>query len=299
MKTQSREGAIYRVTIVGFVVNLLLSLAKLAAGILGRSGAMIADAVHSISDFATDVVVLVFVKVSSKPKDDCHDYGHGKYETLATVLIGLALFGVAVGILVNSAKLIARVADGEIIPQPGLIALFAAAISILAKEALYWYTVTVGRKVNSPVVIANAWHHRSDALSSIGTLVGIGGARFLGEKWRILDPIAAIVVAALIIKVAYDLVMPGINELLERSLPKSVEDEIMGIVATGQGVHDPHNLRTRRIGPNIAIDVHVRFDGTTTVACSHAVTVDLEHKLKQKFGDGTVVVIHVEPIKPY
>lgn len=298
-KTESREHAIYRITIIGFFVNLLLTAAKFAAGILGRSGAMIADAVHSLSDFATDVVVLAFVKVSSKPKDECHDYGHGKYETLATVLIGVALFGVAIGILVNSIKSIANVVDGNEIQKPGLIALIAAAVSIISKEILYQYTARVGKRVNSPAVIANAWHHRSDALSSIGTLIGIGGAHFLGVKWRILDPIAAIIVALLIMKVAYDLILPGINELLERSLPKDVEDRIVEIIKSCDGAQDPHNLRTRRIGPNYAIDVHVRFDGQMTVAQSHKNTVDIERRLRAEFGDGTIVVIHVEPVKPY
>ncbi|HRU72578.1 MAG TPA: cation diffusion facilitator family transporter, partial [Paludibacteraceae bacterium] len=191
MKTGNREKTIYKVTWVGFFANLVLSIAKLLAGIFGRSGAMIADAVHSISDFATDVVVLAFVKVSAKPKDEGHDYGHGKYETLATVIIGLALFAVGVGILINSIELIRQVVDGVVIERPGLIALVAAAVSIVVKEALYWYTILAARRVNSPAMEANAWHHRSDAFSSIGTLIGIGGAYFLGEQWRVLDPIAA------------------------------------------------------------------------------------------------------------
>ena len=176
MKAENREKAIYKVTWVGFFVNLALSIGKLLAGIFGRSGAMVADAVHSMSDFATDLVVLIFVKVSAKPKDECHDYGHGKYETIATIIIGLALLAVSIGIFVNSVELIGRVVGGEIIERPGLIALVAAAVSIATKEWLYWYTLAVAKRVNSPAVKANAWHHRSDAFSSIGTLIGIGGA---------------------------------------------------------------------------------------------------------------------------
>lgn len=293
---QQRKHKIYHVTIVGSVVNLLLSVGKLLAGVFGHSGAMIADAIHSASDFATDVVVLLFVNVSSKPKDADHDYGHGKYETLATIIIGLALAAVGIGILINSVELISRVVAGEVIERPGVIALVAAFVSIVAKEALYWYTVKVGRDVKSSSVVANAWHHRSDALSSVGTLLGIGLAFFLGDKWRIADPIAAIVVSALILKVAYDLAKVGIDELLEKSLPEDVEAKILEIVTNNPEVTLPHNLRTRRIGNNIAIEVHVRVDGAMTVDHSHALTIDIEHRLRDEFGGGTMVAIHVEPL---
>lgn len=295
---KTRTHKITRVTLLGSVVNAALSIGKLAAGILGRSGAMVADAVHSLSDFLTDIVVLVFVKVSVKPKDESHDFGHGKFETLATIVIGLALFAVALGIMVGAAeKIEAVVVRHEVLERPGMIALIAAAVSIATKEWLYRYTVKVGRRENSPAVIANAWHHRSDALSSIGTLIGIGGAFFLGEKWRILDPIAAIVVGALIIKVSYDLIAPGMGELLEKSLPKEVEAEILGVIESSPEVHDPHNLKTRRIGAGIAVEVHIRLDGQMTVDHSHSITVRLEQALKEKFGLSTQVIIHVEPIK--
>jgi len=296
MKTGNREKTIYKVTWVGFFANLVLSIAKLLAGIFGRSGAMIADAVHSISDFATDVVVLAFVKVSAKPKDEGHDYGHGKYETLATVIIGLALFAVGVGILINSIELIRQVVDGVVIERPGLIALVAAAVSIVVKEALYWYTILAARRVNSPAMEANAWHHRSDAFSSIGTLIGIGGAYFLGEQWRVLDPIAAIIVSLFIGKVAYNLVKNGLEELLERSLPKELEDEIIGIIMSDSRLSDLHNLKTRRLGANFAIELHVRVDGAMSVNDSHELTQSIEKRLKEKYGDGTQVIIHIEPI---
>ncbi|MFA6884744.1 MAG: cation diffusion facilitator family transporter [Paludibacteraceae bacterium] len=294
---ETREKAIYRTTWIGFFANMLLSAGKLAAGIVGHSSAMVADGIHSISDFATDLVVLAFVKVSVKPKDECHDYGHGKYETLATVIIGLALFAVGVGILVNSVELIGKVMDGAVIERPGLIAVVAAGVSIAIKEALYWYTILVARRVNSPAMKANAWHHRSDAFSSVGTLIGIGGAYFLGEQWRILDPIAAIVVAILIGKVAYDLVAPGLNELLERSLPKEMEDEILSIIMSDERLNDPHNLKTRRLGANIAIELHVRVRSDMTVFESHEITRAMEQKLKEKYGQQTQTIIHIEPQK--
>ena len=295
--SEIRIRRIYRVTFVGFAVNLVLSLLKLVAGVFGRSGAMIADAVHSFSDLATDIVVIVFARISAKPRDDGHDYGHGKYETLATILISIALGIVGVGILADSIRAIRVVIDGGLLPRPGLIALVAAVLPIAAKEILYRYTVREGRAIDSPSVVANAWHHRSDALSSLGTLVGIGCAYFLGERWRIADPIAALIVAVFIFKIAFDLIRTGLGELLEKSLPEETEQEILRIVTADPAVREPHNLRTRRIGAAIAIEVHVRVDGAMTVACSHALTVAIERRLRARFGEGTMIAIHVEPIK--
>lgn len=293
----NRERQIYKVTWIGFFANMLLAAGKLVAGVVGRSGAMIADGVHSISDFATDLVVMIFVKVSAMPKDDDHDYGHGKFETLATIIIGLALFAVAAGIFWKSVNLVAAVVNGETIEPPEAIAFVAAAVSIAVKEALYRYTKQVGEKVCSQVVVANAWHHRSDALSSIGTLLGIGGAYFLGQEWAVLDPIAAIIVSILIAKVAYDLIKPGIGEMLERSLPKEQEDEIESIVLSNKHFSDVHNLKTRRIGSGIAIELHVRVPGNMTVRESHDATVEVEHRLRERYGQRTQVILHVEPEK--
>ena len=296
-QTEARKREIYRVTFVGFIVNLLLSFAKLIAGIFGRSAAMTADAVHSFSDLATDVVVIAFARISSKPKDESHDYGHGKYETLATLLISLALAVVGSGILYSGIRSIRVVLDGGTLPRPGAIALVAAVISIVVKEILYRYTVRVGRRIDSPSVVANAWHHRSDALSSLGTLVGIGCAYFLGERWRIADPIAALIVAVFIFKIAFDLIRSGLDELMERSLPAETEEEILRIVTANPAVREPHNLRTRRIGASIAIEVHVRMDGDMTVRQSHALTEDIERRLRERFGAGTMIAVHVEPTK--
>ena len=296
-EAEARKRVIYRVTFVGFVVNLVLTAMKFAAGIAGRSGAMVADAVHSCSDMLTDIVVIAFAKVSAKPRDDGHDYGHGKYETLATILISMALGVVGVGILVNSIGAVRSVLDGGVLPRPGLVALVAAVLSIAAKEILYRYTVREGRAIDSPSVVANAWHHRSDALSSLGTLVGIGCAYFLGDKWRIADPIAALIVAVFIFKVAFDLIRTGVGELLEKSLPEETEREILRIVTLDPAVREPHNLRTRRIGAAIAIEIHIRVDGAMTVARSHALTVGIERRLRERFGEGTMIAVHVEPLK--
>lgn len=295
--TSTREKEIYRVTLVGFVVNLILSAAKLAAGILGRSGAMVADAIHSFSDMATDIVVIVFARISSKPKDDGHDYGHGKYETLATIIISLALAAVGIGILSSSIGSIRTILEGGTLPRPGAVALVAAVVSIVAKEILYRYTVRVGRRIDSPSVIANAWHHRSDALSSIGTAVGIGGAIWLGESWRVLDPMAAVAVSFFIVKVSVQLLKPCIDELTEKSLPDEVEEQIGRIVEAIPGVSALHNLRTRRIGNHYAIEMHVRMDGHLTLYEAHAKASDIERQIKEQFGKDTHVGIHVEPVK--
>lgn len=297
MSATSREKSIYRVTWIGSIVNFLLLVFKFLAGILGHSSALVADAAHSLSDFITDIIVIVFVKISGKPEDDDHRYGHGKYETLATALIGLALFAVGIGLLVGGAMKVADVFNGATLPAPSMVALIAAAVSIVSKEILYRYTVRIGKNLNSQAVVANAWHHRSDAFSSIGTLIGIGGAIFLGEKWRILDPIAAIVVSAFIIKVAIDLIKPCVDELLERSLPAETEKKILDIISSFPEVSSPHHLRTRRIGNHIAIEVHLRMDGNTTLENAHTLATKVEMQLRSEFGQDTHIGIHMEPIK--
>ena len=265
----SREKGIYKVTIVGSIVNFLLLVFKFFAGIAGHSAAMLADAVHSLSDFITDIVVIVFVRIAGKPEDKGHDYGHGKYETLATAIIGLLLLCVGFGIFWNGASSIYTFLRGGQLESPGVVALVAALVSIVSKEILYQYTVIQGKKLNSQAVIANAWHHRSDALSSIGTAIGIGGAILLGDHWRVLDPVAAVVVSFFIMKVSVRLLIPCVDELLEKSLPEDVEKEIEQTVLSFPGVSQPHHLRTRRIGNYYAIELHVRMDGKITLEEAH------------------------------
>ena len=291
-----REKEIYKVTLIGSIVNFLLLVFKFLAGFLGHSSAMIADAVHSLSDFVTDIIVFVFVRISGKPQDEGHDYGHGKYETLATAIIGVVLLFVGIGIFLDSAGSIIDVCRGAQLDSPGILALVAAFVSIVLKEILYRYTVYKGKWLASKVVIANAWHHRSDAFSSIGTLVGIGGAIFLGPAWRILDPIAALVVSLFIMKVSYDLVKPCVEELLEKSLPKEMEDRIIEIIMSHPGASSPHNLRTRHIGNSIAREVHIRMNSSMTLKDAHDITRRIEASLKNEFGQSTHVGIHMEPM---
>ena len=290
-----RNREIYYVTLVGGVVNVVLLLFKFIAGILGHSAAMVADAVHSLSDFVTDIVVLIFVRISGKPKDKSHDYGHGKYETLALTLVGIALFAVAISIIYSGTTKIILWINGEALDAPGMLALWAALLSIVLKEGVYRYSIVKARELNSQAVEANAWHHRSDALSSAGTAIGIGGAIFLGQRWTVLDPIASVVVGAFILKVSVDLLRNGIGDLMEQSLPDAVEEEILHLVASLPGDVKPHDLCTRRLGNHYAIELHILMDGDVSLREAHDKASEVENLLRKHYGEETHVAVHVEP----
>ena len=291
----AREKKAARVTWVGFFTNLLLSTAKIIAGVVGRSSAMIADGIHSLSDFITDFIVIIFIKISSKHEDSDHPYGHGKFETFATMLISFALFIVAIGIFYSGSVKIYEVLNGRVIERPTYLALIMAAVSIVVKETLYWYTIIVGRKVERPAVIANGWHHRSDAFSSIGTLIGISGAMFLGERWRILDPITSVIVGIFIIGVAYKLARPSIQELLEMSLPEEIEHSIEQKIQATPGVITFHHLRTRKNGNAFIIDMHIKVDPHSSIVEAHDIATHVENNLKTAFGKRTQINVHIEP----
>ena len=292
-----REKEIFRVTVWGGIINVVLLVVKFAAGIFGHSAAMIADAVHSLTDFATDVVVLIFVHLGNKPADRDHDYGHGKYETLATAIIGTSLLAVGVLIFCSGAGKTWRVIHGEVLPSPGKVALVAAVASIVLKEWAYRFTVKVGKRCQSEAVVANAWHHRSDALSSVGTMIGVGGAILLGNRWTVLDPLASIVVSVFIVRAAWQLMMESMKELTEASLSDEDEAVITHIAASEPGVSEVHNLRTRRVGNRIAIEMHARMLGSTPLVEAHLHATAIEHRLKEHFGPDTLVSIHLEPVK--
>ncbi len=282
-------------TLVGGAVNVVLLVFKFVAGIVGHSAAMVADAVHSLSDFVTDVIVLVFVHISGKPKDKSHDYGHGKYETLAMTIIGFALLAVAIGIVYGGVTKIWAWWNGQQLEAPGMLALWAALLSILLKEAVYRYTMVVAHQVGSQSLEANAWHHRSDALSSIGTAIGIGGAIFLGQRWTVLDPVASVIVGLFITKVSIELLRRGIGDLMEQSLPDEVETEILSLAASVDGVINPHDLCTRRIGSHYAIELHILMPGDIPLRQAHDKASEIEEILRQHYGPETHVAIHVEP----
>ena len=293
----TREQEIYRVTIWGSLCNALLVAFKFVAGILGNSSAMVADAMHSLSDFLTDILVLVFVRISAKPQDKGHDYGHGKYETIASFMIALALLAAAIGIIVGGAKKLALWLNGEALESPGQIALWAALLSIVMKELLFQYTIRRGRAIESQALITNAWHHRSDAISSIGAALGIGGALLLGERWTVLDPVAGIIVGAMLVKTAIDLIRGSMGDLTDSSLPEEMEEDILRIIRSVPDVIDPHNLRTRRVGNRIAIEVHVRMQGNTPLQEAHERASMIERQLREQYGKHTHVSVHMEPIK--
>ena len=292
-----RTKEIYRITLWGGFANLVLVALKFVAGVLGASAAMIADAVHSLSDLLTDVIVLVFVKIGNKPADGDHNYGHGKYETLATLIVGLSLLAVGGKLLADGVNKIMASIGGEVLNTPGWIAFAAAIVSIVIKEVLFQVTVKVGRKTKSDAVVANAWHHRTDALSSIGTAIGIGGAVFLGQKWAILDPIAAAVVSIFIIIAAVKILLPALNQLMDKSLPADEEEKIRAIVAEDPELSDLHHLRTRHVGNVHSIEMHVRMPGDVTLDIAYKHSMDLEARIREELGPESIVNIHIEPLK--
>lgn len=284
-----------KITLVGFFINTIMTIFKLIAGIIGNSSAMIADAVHSLSDFLTDIVVLIGFKITSKPEDECHNYGHGKFETLATVIISIALSIVGYKILKSGILDVLMVIKGKSLPKPGIIALVAAFISIIFKEWLYRYSINKGKKINSPSVIANAWHHRSDAFSSIGTMLGIGVAIILGQRWTILDPIASIIVSFFIFKVSYDIFIPSINELVEKSLSNEERVQIESLIKGFDSIKGYHKLRMRKVGTNTVIECHILVDEVLNIKEAHDIASEIESNIKNIIGDSSFVTIHIEP----
>ena len=290
-----RTAKVTLVTLIGSVVNIILTVFKILAGILGRSTAMIADGIHSLSDLLSDIVVIVFVKISAKGRDKDHDYGHGKFETFATLIISLMLIVVAVNLMSGGINKIRQILDGGEVSSPGMIALWAAVASIVLKEILYRYTIIQGKALNSPMMIANAWHHRSDAFSSVGSLLGIAGAIFLGDKFVILDPITGCVISIFILVMAVKMSVPAIKELLDVSLPDEVEQQIVSTAKSIQGVIDLHELKTRREGPGIIMEGHLVLDSDISLKEAHNISKKVEESLRKEFGPETQISLHLEP----
>lgn len=290
-----RTAKVTFVTLVGSVVNIILTVFKIFAGVLGRSTAMIADGIHSLSDLLSDIVVIVFVKISAKGRDKDHDYGHGKFETFATLIISLMLIVVAVNLMSGGINKIRQILDGGEVSSPGMIALWAAVASIVLKEILYRYTIIQGKALNSPMMIANAWHHRSDAFSSVGSLLGIAGAIFLGDKFVILDPITGCVISIFILVMAVKMSVPAIKELLDVSLPDEVEEKIEATAKSVKGVVDLHELKTRREGPGIIMEGHLVLDSEISLKEAHDISKKVEESLRKEFGPETQISLHLEP----
>ena len=294
-ESEDRANKGVKVTYNGLIVNIILTAFKFLAGIIGQSAAMVADAAHSLSDLASDVVVILCFRYIKNPIDETHNYGHGKIETLSTAIVGSMLLVVIFFIASSSVEELLRFFRGEVIPRPAPIALIAAILSISSKELLYRYTLKVGKEIKSPLIIANAWHHRSDAFSSIGTMIGIGGAIFLGEKWRILDPLAALFVSVLILKVAIDILKDSVSELIETSVDDKLKNEIFDTVSKVKGVKDYHKLRIRRIGNYYSMSLHILVDKSMTVKDAHDISYNVEEEIRKLLGPETIVTTHLEP----
>ena len=292
-----KEGR--HVTWVGFWCNAALGVAKILAGVFAASSALVADGIHSFSDFVSDVIVLAMVGIARKKPVRRHEYGHGKYETLATILLSLVLFVVAVGILYEGIGKVIGFFHGQEIPRPGVWALIICVASIVIKEWLYHYTRRVGKRINSEVVVANAWHHRSDSFSSIATLAGVAGTMFLGRVGGICDPAAAIIVSIFIIIVAVKMAIPALHELLEISLPEEDLQRISEAIVTTPGVKAFHHLRTRRSGADVIVDMHIKVDPEISVEKAHDIASEVENKIRALYPQGTALVtVHIEPYHP-
>lgn len=294
-QTKNVIHVIRHVTMVGFWINAFLVVIKLFFGYWGHSDALVADGYHSLSDFLTDFMVLFFVGIAYKKADKDHPYGHGKFETIASVLIAFVLLIVALGIGYEAVVKIIDTFNGEILPRPDVWTIVVAAVSILAKEFCYRYTIGVGKRIESSALIANAWHHRSDAISSIATLIGVSLSFALGEHWRILDPIASVLISVFILMSAIKIAIPSINELLEISIPEQKVKEIHSIIKDVNGVRRVHNLRCRYNGHSLIIDVNIHVDPEISVRTAHAIATDVEDSLHEKLGSQLIIYVHVEP----
>lgn len=283
------------VTLVGFWINAALVVLKLFFGYWGHSEALVADGYHSLSDFLTDFMVLYFVGVSFRKADKDHPYGHGKFETVGSLLISVVLILVALGIGVAAIETIKNAFNGKEIPRPDVWTIVIAAVSIVSKEYCYRYTMRYARRYDSPSLKANAWHHRTDAISSIATLIGVSLSFALGDNWRILDPIASIIIAVFIGVSAVSIARPSLSELLEASLPQAELVKIRQIIRSVPGVKRVHNLRARQNGRSIIVDVNIHVDPDITIREGHAIAEDAEKCLRKAFDSNMIIYMHVEP----
>ncbi|MBE9564192.1 MAG: cation transporter [Proteobacteria bacterium] len=289
LTVEQRKNETTRITLWGVAVNLVLAIIKISGGIIGQSQALLADGIHSLSDLASDAMVLIAVKHAGEDADEDHPYGHARYETLATVALGILLIGVAAGIAYDA---ILRLDNPEEIATPALFTLIIAAISIFSNEGLYHATRAVAKKIRSPLLEANAWHHRSDAVSSIVVLIGIG-ATYIG--YPLLDAVAAILVALMIAKIGLDLSRQSVQELVDTALEPEMVDKIKQTILSIDDVRQLHMLRTRRMGHNALVDVHIQVSPKLSVSEGHHITESVETSLKHRFDEVNDVTVHIDP----
>ncbi|MBE9535643.1 MAG: cation transporter [Proteobacteria bacterium] len=288
MNREEKYLAGKKVTLIGAATNLLLSILKMAAGIFGRSEALIADAVHSLSDLVSDVVVLVSLKVSQRPVDESRPYGYGKVETVGTGILGLILIAVAIEMFWDAVKTI----NEGVSSVPTGVALAGAFFSILANELLFRYSIKVGRRVHSPSILANAWHHRSDALSSVAALAGAGAAMM---GWPIFDPIAALIVTVLILKVGWEIISESFKDIIDTAVKKEILDQIINAVIATEGAIDFHDLKTRKMGSDILVDIHIEVDSRLTVYDAHNIADNVRDNIVEKVQHVADVLVHLDP----
>ena len=278
------------VTWVGVIANVVLVALKLVVGISARSQALVADGVHSISDLFSDLVVYLGLKWGRKEADEDHPYGHGRIETMSGFIVGLILFLVGVGIVYNSIVAI----YGHQTAAPSVLAIYVAGFSIILKEAMYWYTVLVGRRIDSPVLIANAWHHRTDALSSVAVLIGVAAAYF-NPDWHLADSIAALVVSYFIFRVSVSLMSNSVRELVDTMPGPEVTDMIRRHSAQIKGVRNVHDIMARKSGPHILVEIHVVVDKNITVLQGHDIAKEVEQTLLTRMTKVNKVIVHIDP----
>ncbi len=287
-----------KVILIGLTCNLLLMVFKLTVGIWGKSSALVADAINSLSDSITDGVALFSFYVTGKPKDATHDFGHAKFETLSTLIIGIFLLVAAGFILWSSIGKIVSVVKGIPIERISIIALIPAAFTMAVKESLYIYTNGMAKRLDSSSLKLKAWDHRSDVFLAGGTFLGIAGAVLCGERWRVLDPLTALILGVIILKLAMPLVLESLNELLEASLSEKEEEEILRLIWEIPGIEGIHDLRTRRLGPHIAVSVHIMMKQDMPLSEAHDITMELEKRFKERFGPHSIITVHMEPADP-
>lgn len=290
-KTIQAEQLAIRVSIISIIINIILAIGKLAAGILANSAAMVSDAIHSASDVFSTFIVIVGVKISSKASDSDHQYGHERLECVAALILALVLAFTGLGLGYVGVKKIFYAAPGELV-IPGSLALIAAIVSIIVKEAMYWYTKEAAEKINSGALMADAWHHRSDALSSIGSFVGILGAR-LG--FPILDSLASVVICLMIVYAAYNIFMDAIDKMVDHSCDQCTIDTMAELIEAQPGVDHIDVLQTRQFGSRIYVDVEVSADDNLSLLEAHAIAENIHQAIESKFPEVKHCMVHVNP----
>ena len=290
-KTKTNEQIAIKISVVSGVGNIVLAAFKLFAGIFGRSAAMVSDAIHSLSDVFSSMVVIAGVKIAAKDPDHDHQYGHERIECIAAIILSVVLCAVGLGIGYSGVKTVLY-GNYDSIETPGLIALIAAVVSIVSKEAMFWYTRNGAKKINSSALMAEAWHHRSDVLSSVGSFAGILGAR-LG--FQVLDPIASLIICVMILKVTVDIFMEAVGKLTDKSCDDETVEKMRAVVQQQEGVLAVDDIKTRIFGAKIYTDIEIAADGNLNLYDAHGIAERVHNEIEKKFPDVKHCMVHINP----